>query len=123
MKKIDGNEIIKNMEHLVNLVHKEWERSGMTEKRVPIDIHDMKAVGAELTSEIRKRHEESEAESLNFQQYMELSKESFILLRLAKKIKVAGDKTEHPDRIEAFMVEMDKEEYQLFSMLRKREHK
>ena len=42
---------------------------------------------------------------------MELSRENFIYLRLAKKIKKAGDKDT------SFTVEMDKEEYKLFSKL------
>lgn len=120
MKKIDGNEIIKNMEHLVSLLHKEWERSGVTRSEVSISLKDIKAVGAGLTREIQKRHEASESESSDFKQYMELSKESFILLRLAKKIKEAGYRVKEEDSA-SFAVEMDQEEYRLFSMLRKTE--
>ena len=48
---------------------------------------------------------------------MELSKENFVLLRLAKKIKKAADRSERRENAVSFAVEMDKEEYRLFSTL------
>ena len=42
MERMTGKETVKNMEHLVKLLHKEWERSGRTKAEVSIDITDKK---------------------------------------------------------------------------------
>ena len=34
MERMTGKETVKNMEHLVKLLHKEWERSGRTKAEV-----------------------------------------------------------------------------------------
>lgn len=117
MEKITGKETVKNMEHLVKLLHKEWERSGRTKAEVSIDLTDKKEVGVKLTAEIQERQKQLEALEMNFKECMELSKENFILLRLARKIKKAADRAERREDAVSFTVEMDKEEYKLFSTL------
>ena len=88
MERMTGKETVKNMEHLVKLLHKEWERSGRTKAEVSIDITDKNKVGAKLTAEIQ-----------------------------ARKIKKAEDRAGRRENAVSFTVEMDKEEYKLFSML------
>lgn len=117
MEKKTGNEIIKNMEYLVKLLHKEWERSGRTKAAVSINMEDMEEVRTRIAGKIRKRQGRLEGEELSFKRCMELSKENFILLRLAKKIKKAGGKAKCQENGASFTVEMDKEEYKLFSRL------
>ena len=117
MERMTGKETVKNMEHLVKLLHKEWERSGRTKAEVSIDIADKKATETRLAGEIQARQGQLETEGMSFKECMELSKENFVLLRLAKKIKKAADKAECRDDAVSFTVEMDKEEYKLFSTL------
>ena len=117
MDKATGKETVKNMEHLLKLLHKEWERSGRTKAEVSIHITDKKEVGAKLTAEIQERQKQLEVAGMDFRECMGLSKENFVLLRLAKKIKKAGDRAERRENDVSFTVEMDKEEYRLFSML------
>ena len=117
MEGMTGKETVKNMEHLVKLLHKEWERSGRTKAEVSIDITDKKEVGVKLAAEIQERQKQLEAAGMDFKECMELSKENFVLLRLAKKIKKAGDRAERREHAVSFAVEMDKEEYKLFSTL------
>ncbi|GFH88779.1 hypothetical protein IMSAGC002_00017 [Lachnospiraceae bacterium] len=117
MERMAGKETVKNMEHLVKLLHKEWERSGRTKAEVSIDITDKKEVGAKLTAEIQERQEQLEAVETDFKECMELSRENFVLLRLARKIKKAADRAERREESVSFTVEMDKEEYKLFSTL------
>ena len=105
------------MEHLVKLLHKEWERSGRTKAEVSIDITDKNKVGAKLTVEIQERQKQLETAGMDFKECMALSKENFILLRLARKIKKAEDRAGRRENAVSFTVEMDKEEYKLFSML------
>ena len=117
MERMTGKETVKNMEHLIKLLHKEWERSGRTKAEVSIDITDKNKVGAKLTAEIQERQKQLEAVGMDFKECMALSKENFILLRLARKIKKAEDRAGRRENAVSFTVEMDKEEYKLFSML------
>ena len=117
MEKMTGKETVKNMEYLVKLLHKEWERSGRTKAEVSIDITDKKEVGAKLAAEIQERQKQLEAVGMDFKECMALSKENFVLLRLARKIKKAAEKAERREDAVSFAVEMDKEEYKLFSTL------
>lgn len=117
MERMTGKETVKNMEHLIKLLHKEWERSGRTKAEVSIDITDKNKVGAKLTAEIQERQKQLETAGMGFKECMALSKENFILLRLARKIKKAEDRAGRRENAVSFTVEMDKEEYKLFSML------
>ena len=117
MERMTGKETVKNMEHLLKLLHKEWERSGRTKAEVSIDITDKKEVGVKLAAEIQERQKQLEAAGMDFKECMELSKENFALLRLARRIKKAGDRAGRRENAVSFTVEMDKEEYKLFSTL------
>lgn len=118
MEKATGKETVKNMEHLVKLLHKEWERSGRTKAEVSIGAADVKTVESRLAGEIQERQGQLEiGGEMTFKECMEFSKENFVLLRLARKIKKAGDRAERRENADSFTVEMDKEEYRLFSML------
>lgn len=117
MERMIGKETVKNMEYLVKLLHKEWERSGRTKAEVSIDIADKRVAETRLAEEIQARQGQLEAEEMTFKECMELSKENFVLLRLARKIKKAADKAECREDAVSFTVEMDKEEYKLFSTL------
>lgn len=118
MEKATGKETVKNMEYLVKLLHKEWERSGRTKAEVSIGAADVRTVEARLAGEIQERQGQLETGGeMTFKECMELSKENFVLLRLAGKIKKAGDRAERRKNAASFTVEMDKEEYRLFSML------
>ena len=117
MERMTGKETVRNMEHLVKLLHKEWERSGRTKAEVSIDIADKRAAETRLAGEIQERQGQLEAEGMTFKECMELSKENFVLLRLARKIKKAADRAERREDAVSFTVEMDKEEYKLFSTL------
>ena len=117
MERKTGKETVKNMEHLLKLLHREWERPGRTKAQVSIDITDKKEVGAILTAEIQERQNQLETAGMDFKECMELSKENFVLLRLARKIKKAGDRAGRRENAVSFTVEMDKEEYRLFSTL------
>lgn len=114
---VTGKEIARNMEHLLKLLHREWERSGRTGAQVSLKMEDVKEVKARLAGEIQKKQVQLDIEEMTFTQSMELSKENFVLLRLAKKVKKAADKAECKVEDIYFTVELDKEEYKLFSML------
>ncbi len=114
---VTGKKAVKNMEYLVKLLHKEWERSGRTKAEVFIDITDRKEIETKLAGEIQRRQEQIEKTEMDFKKCMELAKENFVFLRLAKKVKKAADRAERMENAVSFAVEMDKEEYKLFSTL------
>lgn len=114
---VTGKETARNMEYLLKQLQKEWERSGRTKAQASLKPEDVKEAGVRLAEEIQKRQGQLDRDEMTFRQSMELSKENFILLRLAKKIKKAADKAEGKEADSFFTVELDREEYQLLSLL------
>ena len=113
-KQIIAKEVRKDMEYLVKLLHKEWERSGKTKAAVTVRLWDMKEIESRMAKVIMDKQKQLENEELTFKQSMELSKSNFVLLRLLKKIKKAEEKTVKKSIDLEFNVELDKEEYKLF---------
>lgn len=111
-----GKEVIKNMEYLIKLLHREWERSGRTKAEASICFADVGEVKKMLAEAIQARQMQLAGE-MTFKQGMELSKENFILLRLVRKIKKSEERAERKKEGVSFVIELDKEEYKLFSML------
>lgn len=116
-EQVTGNEAVRNMEYLLELLHKEWECSGRTKAQAFLNKEDVKEAGERLAEEIQKRQGKSHMKEMTFQQSMELSKQNFILLRLAKKIKKEVDKAVQKETAAPFTVELDQEEYALFTTL------
>jgi len=113
-KKVTAKEIIKDMEYLVKLLHKEWERSGKTKAAVTVQLSDVPEMNSRMAEVISDKQKLLEMQGLTFKQSMELSKNNFVLLRLMKKVKKEEEKTNKKGLDTEFMVELDKEEYKLF---------
>lgn len=113
-KQVTAKEICKEMEYLVKLLHKEWERSGKTKAAVTVRLLDMKEIESRMAKVIAEKQKQLGNEELTFKQSMELSKSNFVLLRLVKKVKKAEEKTVKKGLDTEFSVELDKEEYKLF---------
>ena len=117
MDNMDVKEIAGNMEHLVKLLHREWDQSGRTAAVVSISLADREAVWSRIAGKIRERQERLETADSDFEECMALSKKNFVLLRLAKKIREAVDEAVARGHAASFSVEMDGEEYGLFRRL------
>lgn len=113
-KQITAKEVRKDMEYLVKLLHKEWERSGKTKAAVTVRLVDVPEIEKRMAGVIADKQKHLENEELTFKQSMELSKNNFVLLRLVKKVKKAEEKTVKKGLDTEFSVELDKEEYKLF---------
>ena len=113
-KQITAKEVRKDMEYLVKLLHKEWERSGKTKAAVTVRLVDVPEIEKRMAGVIEDKQKHLENEELTFKQSMELSKNNFVLLRLVKKVKKAEEKTMKKGLDTEFSVELDKEEYKLF---------
>lgn len=113
-KQITGKEIVKDMEYLVKLLHKEWERSGRTKAEVKIALADADEIEKRFGAAIQEKQRQLEVQELTFQQSMELSKRNFVILRLVKKIRKEKDKANCKELDLEFTVELDQEEYRFF---------
>lgn len=113
-KQITAKEVRKDMEYLVKLLHKEWERSGKTKTAVTVRLVDVPEIEKRMAGVIADKQKHLENEEITFKQSMELSKNNFVLLRLVKKVKKAEEKTVKKGLDTEFSVELDKEEYKLF---------
>ena len=113
-KQITAKEVRKDMEYLVKLLHKEWERSGKTKAEVTVKLVDVREIESRMAKVIQDKQKQLDNEELTFKQSMELSKNNFVLLRLVKKVKKAEEKTVKKGLDTEFSVELDKEEYKLF---------
>lgn len=113
-QQITAKEVRKDMEYLVKLLHKEWERSGKTKAVVTVQLEDVSEIEKRMAGVIADKQKLLENEELTFKESMELSKNNFVLLRLVKKVKKAEEKTMKKGLDTAFSVELDKEEYKLF---------
>lgn len=110
----DSKEIINNMEFLINELHKEWDISGITKAPVFVSFEKIEKVNKALIMRIAKTQALVEEEIKTFKESICLSKECYVLLRLARKIKAKEDKTEQKAMDLEFSVPLDKEELELF---------
>ncbi len=110
----DGKEIVNNMEILMKELHKEWDRSGVTKASVVISIEEVDEVNKVLKMRIAKAQALAVEKMMTFKENIFLSRDCYVLLRLARKIKAKEDKTNKKAMDLEFSVELDKEELKLF---------
>ena len=110
----DGKEIVNNMEFLMKELHKEWDRSGVTKASVVISIEEVEDVNKVLKMRIAKAQALAVDKMMTFKENILLSRDCYVLLRLARKIKAKEDKTNRKAMDLEFSVELDKEELKLF---------
>ena len=82
-----NKEIIDNMEFLMKELHKEWDRSGANKASVFISLDEVEEVNKTLLLRIAKQQKEAETGDITFKKSVKLSRECYILLRLARKSK------------------------------------
>lgn len=111
--------IIKNMEYLIRLLHKEWERSGRTTVEAVIKNSDLPSVSKRTAAAIMEKQVHLETAEMTFKQGMKLSRENFILLRLARKVEKADRRAAKNGDDAEICIELDREEYRLFAKILK----
>ena len=109
-----NKEIIDNMEFLIKELHKEWDRTGAVKASVSISLNDVEDVHKAILLRIAKQQKRAENEKITLKKSIKLSKECYILLRLARKIKTEEHKTYHNGTCYEFEVALDKDELSLF---------
>lgn len=106
--------VTEDMEYLMMLLHKEWERSGKTKAKVMLKNTDVSELENYVAADIWEKQKKLDDSNLTLKQSMELSKNSFILLRLVQKVKKAGVKSKGKGLKKEFFVALDEEEYHRF---------
>lgn len=109
-----NKEIIDNMEFLMKELHKEWDRSGANKASVFISLDEVEEVNKTLLLRIAKQQKEAETRDITFKKSVKLSRECYILLRLARKIKAEEHKSYNNGTCYEFEVALDKDELKLF---------
>lgn len=109
-----NKEIIDNMEFLLKELHKEWDRSGANKASVFISLDEVEEVNKTLLLRIAKQQKEAETGDITFKKSVKLSRECYILLRLARKIKAEEHKSYNNGTCYEFEVALDKDELKLF---------
>ncbi len=109
-----NKEIMDNMEFLMKELHKEWDRSGANKASVFISLDEVEEVNKTILLRIAKKQREAEKGNITFKQGVRLSRECYILLRLARKIKTGETKSYRDGTCYEFEVAFDKEEWKLF---------
>ena len=112
-----SKEVMKNMEFLMKELHKEWERSGITKATVIIQQEEVEPVNQVLIKKIAVQQEGLENDTMTFAQSIRLSKESYVLLRMIKKIKAKEDKMNSKSEGNELYVPMDKDELALYKTM------
>lgn len=111
------NELMKNMEYLIKLLHKEWGRSGRTTAEAAIKTSDLPTVTKRTAAAIMENQARLETAEMTFKQGMELSGENFVLLRLARKIDKADKRAAKSGAGTEICIELDREEHKLFAKI------
>ena len=109
-----NKEIIDNMEFLMKELHKEWDRLGANKASVFISLDEVEEVNKTLLLRIAKQQKEAETGDITFKKSVKLSRECYILLRLARKIKAEEHKSYNNGTCYEFEVALDKDELKLF---------
>ena len=113
-------EVVENMEFLIDELHKEWDRSGADKASVFISLNDVEALNRAILVCIDKVQKKAESEESDFQKYIKLTKESYVLLRLARKIKTEEHRTYHNGNCYVLEVHLDRDELKLFRKMFKK---
>ena len=101
--KQNENSMQKEMEYVLKFLEREWERTGETKEVQVIGLIERKI----------KENKEQLSLDISFRNSLKLTRENYVLLRLARKIKAEKDKADQ-DNQRWFYVGLDVEEYELY---------
>lgn len=114
---MDRNEdkIDNNMQLMMEQLQHEWERSGCPCKRVTVNVKDLECIHMIIVDQIQNNGEWLNKDILSFKHCLKISKENFILLRLARKIK----KTEEQIKKETkwICIDLNREEARIYKKM------
>ena len=107
---------VENMETLIQELHKAWESSGVSEAAVIIAAERIQGLNQCLKQSVMEKQSVLEA-PLTFEGSLALTKDSFVLLRLMKKVKNAESLQGAAGVCPEYIISLDHEEYELYRKL------
>lgn len=113
----DENEqtaVIKDMEFLLNELHKEWERPGEVKSSVSIPYEKVEEISRKLNVIVYETQQSADSDGLAFKQSIAKSKQCYVLLRIMRKIVKGKGKCDRQVVDAEFVIELDGEESKLF---------
>lgn len=110
--KQNENSMQKEMEYVLKFLEREWERTGETKEVQVIGVREISLVNFEIERKIKENKEQLSLD-ISFRNSLKLTRENYVLLRLARKIKAEKDKADQ-DNQRWFYVGLDVEEYELY---------
>lgn len=110
--KQNENSMQKEMEYVLKFLEREWERTGETKEVQVIGLREISLVNFEIERKIKENNEQLSLD-ISFRNSLKLTRENYVLLRLARKIKAEKDKADQ-DNQRWFYVGLDVEEYELY---------
>ena len=110
--KQNENSMQKEMEYVLKFLEREGERTGETKEVQVIGLREISLVNFEIERKIKENKEQLSLD-ISFRNSLKLTRENYVLLRLARKIKAEKDKADQ-DNQRWFYVGLDVEEYELY---------
>lgn len=110
--KQNENSMQKEMEYVLKFLEREWERTGETKEVQVIGLREISLVNFEIERKIKENKEQLSLD-ISFRNSLKLTRENYVLLRLARKIKAEKDKADQ-DNQRWFYVGLDVDEYELY---------
>ena len=106
--------VIKDMEFLLNELHKEWERPGEVKSSVSIPYEKVEEISRKLNVIVYETQQSADSDGLAFKQSIAKSKQCYVLLRIMRKIVKGKGKCDRQAVDAEFVIELDGEESKLF---------
>ena len=106
-------QMYKELNYVMKLLNKEWERSGEVKQEIVVDTKQIEDILVVLAEEISRRTEIHQMCEDDFRHNVTLSHENYILLRMTKKFLWQKEETEKKKGVFS-KVGLDKEEYKLY---------
>lgn len=107
-----------DMQLMMKQLQHEWERSGCPSKRVTVNVKDSDYIHMIIVDQIQNNAEWLNNDILSFKHCLKISKEIFILLRFARKIKKAEEQIKKETRW--ICIDLDREEARIYKNMVKK---
>lgn len=113
------DQTIRALEYAIQMLKKEWEKSGETKKVLETDTTEIRSMLEKINNVVKMCSEAmTGAEAIPFGESIEQSKRNYILLRIGRKLMKATEKAEKSGTVFC-KIELDKEEAKMLAQIMK----
>lgn len=114
-----SKELENNVEFLLDELHKEWRKTKHTVKLVVLTTESLKKVRSGILNKTRDMNKAQEDMNISFKKSVKMSKEGYVCIRLANKVKKILERIDSNEELDAdtMILAMDEEEYQVYKKM------